>query len=263
MNLTNPATLISLLKKYGLYTQKSLGQHFLTDQTVLDQALQAANLSIHDTVLEIGAGTGVLTRQLAQQAGQVLAFEIDEHLTHLLAETVGEYANVSLHFQDFLTFDLSQLPSSYKLVANLPYHVGSHIIDQLLKATYPPQSITVLLQRQVAEKMVARPPHATYLSNFIQTYGEARIVKLVKPGAFFPPPQVDSALVHIARSEGSSPPAFSFSRFLHRGFAHPRKMLNKAFTKEELAVANIEPTLRPENLTLDDWSRLYQIGQQG
>jgi 16S rRNA (adenine1518-N6/adenine1519-N6)-dimethyltransferase len=287
LDLTNTQQLIPLLQKHHLYTQKSFGQHFLINRQIIDLALQAADIKSSDTVIEVGAGTGVLTRELAKRAHQVITFEIDQHFEPLLTETLGEYPNVSLIFKDFLKVNLTSLfqeqlqqlkndstsitPAyNYKFVANLPYNVGSHIIDLLVNAPIQPQSITVLLQKEVAQKFTAKPPHATYLSNFIQLYGEAHYLHTVKPGNFFPPPKVDSALIYVKKHpiEGvqsttnigiDSTALPSFSHFLHRGFSQPRKMINKSFTKEELEQAHIDPNLRPENLTFKQWVELYKV----
>jgi 16S rRNA (adenine1518-N6/adenine1519-N6)-dimethyltransferase len=269
MDLTNPQFLIPLLQSHGLYTRKKFGQHFLIDRSVLDTTLSAANIQSDDTILEVGAGTGVLTRELAQRAQHVVAFEIDTSLSHLLSSILTEFKNIDLQLCDavqslkdpaFLS-NLTEKSSGngYKFVANLPYNVGTHIIGQLITSNHPPVSCTVLLQREVAEKYCAEPPHATYLSMMIQTYGQASIVKIVNPKSFFPAPQVESAILHVsARADDFSIDKQRFSRFLHRGFAQPRKMLNKAFDRDTLLSANIDPNARPENVTFQQWLSLFK-----
>lgn len=280
-NLTHPAAVANLLKTHKLFTQKQYGQHFLINQSVLDGIIQAADLNQSDIVLEVGTGIGVLTQRLAQTAKQVIAFEIDPQLQPVLEKTLGGYSNITLYFQDILTANLQEkLPNSYKLIANLPYNAGSHILDTLLKSSNPPQSITVLLQKEVAQKITAQPPHATYLSNFFHLYGRAALIQTVKPSSFFPPPKVDSAVLHVGgwldgdkttlpadnpnQAALMPPPNINpavFSRFLHRGFANPRKMINKSFPAEQLLAAGINPSLRPENLAFEDWRRLFEIVQ--
>lgn len=285
MELTHPTTLISLLKKHRLYTQKSYGQNFLIDKSVLEDSINVANIQSTNTIIEIGAGAGTLTRELAKQAGRVIVFEIDQNLKPLLEETIGEFSNVELHFTDFRKVNLEQIlnqpqaaeakkqdlsasstktydlkPKTYHVVANLPYNAGTHILGQLIQLPNPPQSITVLLQKEVAEKIVATAPHATYLSNFIQAYGHANVVRIVKPNSFFPPPKIHSAILHITKTQILKPKTLqTFSSLLHHGFANPRKKINKAFSIEELAEANIDPNHRPENLTFDQWVELFEI----
>jgi 16S rRNA (adenine1518-N6/adenine1519-N6)-dimethyltransferase len=258
LDLTNSSHIAKLLQSHGLHARKSFGQHFLINRPTLGNIIHAADIQSTDTIIEIGAGIGVLTQELAKHAGQVISFEIDTTLQPVLGQTVGEYSNLQLIFQDFLQANLNQLlPSSYKLVANLPYNAGSHILDVFVKSSNPPQSITVLLQKEVAQKITATPPHATYLSNFFQVYGSAQITQVVPPTSFFPPPKVDSAVLHILQnSTVSEIDPKSFSSFLHRGFAQPRKMLNKSFTKDQLLMANIDPSSRPENLTFNQWRDL-------
>jgi 16S rRNA (adenine1518-N6/adenine1519-N6)-dimethyltransferase len=305
--LTNPQYIAQLLQSHGLHTNKRFGQNFLINQSLLELIVQTANIQPEDIVIEVGAGIGTLTQQLLQRAKHVIAFEIDTSLQPVLAQTLHDYHNIDLRFQDFMQADIEQVlsqqtaewqksriapgketpspPTNYHFVSNLPYNAGSHILDILLKSPHPPQSITVLLQKEVAQKITAQPPHATYLSNFFQTYGQAKLVQVIPPGNFFPPPAVDSALLHIQRdtdiwmagwqdsetreqeinSSTHHPPPTThqaaFSRFLHRGFANPRKMLNKAFTNEQLKQASISPNVRPENVTYQEWRQLYSVIQ--
>ena len=260
LDLTDPQQLIPLLQKHHLYTQKKYGQNFLINRSVIDTSITAANIQPTDLIIEIGAGTGVLTQQLAAKAKFVHVFEIDASLKPLLTETLGQFSNVELHFMDFKQADLNSLirNQTYKVVANLPYNAGTHILGLLIQLPNPPQSITVLLQKEVVQKITASPPHATYLSNFVSVYGQAQLIKTVNPGSFFPAPKVDSAILHIAKNpEARTLNLQAFSGFLHRGFANPRKKINKAFALKELNQTGIDPNLRPENLTLEDWVKLF------
>lgn len=262
IDLTNPRQLIALLQKHHSYTQKKFGQNFLINRSVITESITAAALQPSDIVVEIGVGTGVLTQELATKSKFVHAFEIDESLQPLLEETLAGISNIGLHFEDFKRADLASLIGNhpYKILANLPYNAGTHILGQLIQLSNPPQSITVLLQKEVAQKITASAPHATYLSNFVSLYGRPRIIKVVGPGNFFPAPKVDSAILHIDRhAQISTPPTATFSRFLHRGFANPRKKINKAFSQEGLRQAAIDPNLRPENLLIEQWVALYKI----
>ncbi len=281
-DISNPQQLSDLLQKHHFYTQKKFGQNFLIDNSVVMASIEAAHLEPTDIVVEIGAGTGVLTQQLAGKARFVHVFEIDSSLQPLLTETLAGLLNVEIHFQDFRNIDLLQilnqvqddksghesipdlLTTNYKIVSNLPYNAGTHILGQLIQLPHPPQSITVLLQKEVAQKITAAPPHATYLSNFISLYGQAQIIKIVHPGSFFPSPKVDSAILHIVHHPASDTlPSPAFSRFLHRGFANPRKKINKAFTVADLNRAGIDPNLRPENVRLEEWKKLFEMMHDG
>lgn len=260
-DLTNPQVLGALLQKHHLYTQKKFGQNFLIDPSVITESIRAANLLTEDVVVEIGAGAGVLTQRLADKAKLVHVFEIDQSLRPLLKETLGSYANIILHFQDFRHANLTELLADqpYKVVANLPYNAGTHILGQLIMLPHPPLSITVLLQKEVAQKITAAAPHATYLSNFVSLYGQASIKKIIGPHSFMPAPKVESAILHIEKKQIiDSAEMSAFSGLLHRGFANPRKKINKAFSVEELEKSGVDNNLRPENLSLDDWMRLYE-----
>lgn len=258
-NLADRQTIINILQSHGMHTQKRFGQHFLIDDSVLQNIVAAANIQPEDIVIEVGAGIGVLTQELAQRAQKVISFEIDAKLQSVLAETLSGFSNIELHLEDFLKTNFQLPTTGYKLVANLPYNAGSHILGQLLKSPQPPQSITVLLQNEVAQKITAQPPHATYMSNFFQTYGQAAIIQTISPNSFFPPPKVDSAILQVVKQyQLTEISPQSFSHFLHRGFANPRKMLNKAFPADQLAAAHIDANLRPENLTFDQWAVLYK-----
>ncbi len=303
--LTNPSYIAQLLKSHHLHTSKQFGQNFLIHQPTLDAIVATANIQPHDTVIEVGTGIGTLTQQLAQRAQRVIAFEIDTSLQPILAQTLHDYHNIDLRWQNFMQADIEQLlneaarqqgstaasnetetispprnlatsPPSYHFVSNLPYNAGTHILDVLLKLPNPPQSITVLLQKEVAQKIVARPPQATYLSNFFQTYGQATLVQVIPPTHFFPAPAVDSALLHVEQHADDNKIVFpstanrkpqtanqitpvELSRFLHHGFANPRKMINKAFPIDQLKQASIDPNQRPENLTFQDWLTLYSV----
>lgn len=264
MQLTDPGVLIPLLKKYGLYTAKHFGQHFLINQTVLDRIVEVAAIEPEEVVVEIGVGPGALTRELAARTNRVKAFEIDEGLRSLLLEETLAGLSVDLAFADFLTIDpVAYIPEDgrFKVVANLPYNVGSHIIDRLLKNAVQPQSITVLLQKEVAEKMVAEVPSSSYLSNFVAGYGQAKIVKRVGRGDFFPAPKVESAVLHIAQADRPliAPEDMSaWSGFLHRAFSQPRKKLNKVFSADELAKAGIDANLRPQHVETERWVELFE-----
>lgn len=245
--------------------KKELGQNFLTDKRVVEDLLQTADIGGDDLILEVGAGMGALTQPLAKQAGRVIATEIDKALIPQLQENLKDLENVAVVNEDILKMDLdARIPGygdikSFKVVGSIPYQITSPLIHQMLKLEARPKSITIVVQKEVAEKITAEPPKATYLSNFTANFGQAGIVRLIKPGAFRPQPGVDSALLHIQlRPKPHVKDAKRFEAFLHRGFAQPRKMLNKQFPAETLQKTGIDPQRRPQTLNFKEWVKLFK-----
>lgn len=261
-HLTNLANLKQLLNKHQIVAQKTRGQHFLVDGSVLNQITTAAQLTSANTIIEIGPGPGVLTHELIAPKARVIAIEIDPTFQPILEELAIQHHNFTYHIADARKINLPQFftqqaITNYKIVANLPYNAGSHLLDQFIKSTNPPQQITVLLQEEVVNKITAQPPHSTYLSNFIANYGQAHTVCIVPATSFSPPPAVSSAVITINKNNSFRVEPIRFSAFLHKGFANPRKMINKVFDSVQLQAANIDSQLRPENLTLEQWITLY------
>ena len=244
--------------------KKSLGQNFLIDRGVVRDLIEAAELSRDDTVLEVGAGTGAVTAELARRAGRVIAVEFDRDLIPLLEENLGKVGDVEIINADILSLDPQPLLRSprFKVVGSIPYQITSPLIHQILRAKVLPESITLIVQKEVAEKIAARPPKATYLANFVSRFGEARVVRTIKPGAFRPAPKVDSAILKIEIDEKPPTPDHRFEKFLHHGFASPRRMIRHRFPEEVLKTAQVDPRARPAHLTKEDWRRLYrELGQ--
>ena len=254
--------------------KKSLGQHFLVDPRVLGQILGAAEISAADTVVEVGPGRGVLTKPLAERAGQVVAVEVDDALAEGLKETFDSRTNVTILAEDARDLDIdSAVPAgvAYKVVANLPYYAASPIVRRFLEARRKPDLMVVTVQREVALEMVAQPGKMGLLSVAIQLYGRPRIVSYVPPRAFRPAPKVTSAVVRIDVYEQ---PAVSFDseeeffRLVRAGFSARRKQIHNCLrrgldvppevAREMLARAGIDPTRRAQTLSLQDWGGLYQ-----
>jgi len=195
-----------MLRAAGLQARKGLGQHFLVDGAYLKHILGAAELGADDKVIEVGPGLGVLTRALAERAGHVLAVEKDSNLATLLTETFSENDHVQIVNQDILKADLSELgirlgvtgPTQYKVVANLPYYITSPVLRLFLEANLKPERLVVMVQKEVARQITARPGDMSLLTVGIQLYGEPKIIKYVPARAFYPPPDVDSAILKIA-----------------------------------------------------------------
>jgi len=268
--------------------RKGLGQHFLIDGEVLKLITSAAKLTPSDVIIEIGPGLGILTKELARQAGWVMAIELDSKLAAILEQTLASLDNVTIINQDILKIDLTALlqeqkmsfppkvnPFIYKVVANLPYYITSPILRHFLEASVKPQIMVIMVQKEVAEAIVARPGQMSVLSISVQFYGEPSIVSYVPAHCFYPVPEVDSAILRI---NPYPQPAVavtneSFFKLVRAGFTATRKQLanslsqglglSKAEVLSLLAEAHIVPQRRAETLTLDEWARLWQVFTRG
>ncbi|MFH1895982.1 MAG: 16S rRNA (adenine(1518)-N(6)/adenine(1519)-N(6))-dimethyltransferase RsmA [bacterium] len=248
--------------------KKHLGQNFLKSEVVLEQFLKACDLGGEDTVVEVGGGTGVITKALAPLVKKLVTFEFDKDLVEqYLLSLEKRFSNLKVINQDVLKISFTTLhfPLSTILGA-IPYQITSPLLHKIVREFYgaahrPP--VIFIVQLEVAEKVVAKSPKASYLSNFVALYGEAEIVGLaIHPTAFYPEPRVESAILKVTPHHDKPivvADLASFEKFLHHGFKNPRKMLNKAFLEEVLKKANINPHLRPQNLSLEDWVRLFGI----
>jgi 16S rRNA (adenine1518-N6/adenine1519-N6)-dimethyltransferase len=253
----------------GLTPSKARGQNFLHDRRIVERIVEAASISRCDTVLEIGPGLGVMTAELARRAQRVVAIEIDYRLAEHLRERMPE--NVSIVEGDALKVDFATLTGSeYIVVANLPYSVATAIIRKLQESDPPPSTLTVMVQREVAERMCAAPPNMSILAVGVQFYGDPRLLFRVGGGAFVPAPKVESAVVRIVTREMPLPRAEweAFFRIVAAGFSGKRKQLRGALTArlglhrsvvaEALGRAGVRPEARAETLTVDDWVQLYR-----
>lgn len=270
-----------ILAAYGLTFKKSLGQNFLTEPTILRQIASAAELTTADDVLEIGPGIGSLTEQLAQNAHQVLALEIDQRLLPILADTLAPYDNVTVLNQDVLKSDLATLIRDHfdgqhkvKVVANLPYYITTPILLRLLESGVAFDQIVVMMQKEVAERLAADPGSKAYgsLSVAVQYQMTVKLAFIVPKTVFVPQPNVDSAIVSLTRHV--TPPAVAtdekvFARLVRGSFAQRRKSLwnnltalygkdatTKAALTEVLAAEKIDLGIRGERLSVTDFVRL-------
>jgi 16S rRNA (adenine1518-N6/adenine1519-N6)-dimethyltransferase len=258
-------------------SKKWLGQHFLRDMGVPPRIADAAGLEAGDCVVEVGPGLGVLTEELARrldpQRGKLVAVELDSDLLPSLRERFAGQPHVSFVQGDVLDITPEELSGGrpYKVVANLPYYITSAILRHFLDALHKPQSLTVMVQLEVAQRMVAKPPDMGLLSVAVQFYGDPRIAFRVPPGAFRPPPKVDSAVVQIrvyAPDEMPVQPTSeaSFFRVVQAGFSQKRKQLvntlasglalPKDVARQMLESAGIAPDRRAETLSLAEWGAL-------
>jgi 16S rRNA (adenine1518-N6/adenine1519-N6)-dimethyltransferase len=237
----------------------------------LENIVAAADLSLEDVVVEVGAGLGTLTRLLAQQAGRILAVELDGDLVQILRDELADLPNVEIVHGDILqTSDLGIAHRGYKVVGNLPYYITSAVLRRFLEKKPRPEIMVVTVQREVAERIVAGPGEMSLLAISVQFYGRPSIVTRIKAGSFYPPPQVDSAVVRIDVSEqptvllGEGTDDEAFFRVVRAGFGQRRKTLRNALSaglgmtpvrvKEALGQAGIDPRRRAETLSLDEWA---------
>jgi len=263
------------LRHSGLKAKKGLGQHFLVDETVLSTIISAAELSPEDFIIEIGPGLGILTAELARNAGRVTAIELDSKLASRLKQKLSCLDNITIINKDILKTELSHLikgKNSYKVVANIPYYITSPILNYFMEAPLKPSLMVVMVQKEVGENIVAEPGEMTALSISLQVYSKPRIVAYVPSQSFYPPPKVDSVIV---RFDMLPEPAVkveninNFMAFVRCGFRSPRKQLRNSLayglgikqreTALLLTEADIDSQRRPETLNLNEWQKLYEV----
>ncbi len=250
-------------------TTKSLGQHWLTDQSILQAICEAAELTPDNMVLEIGSGPGTLTKLLASRVHQVVAVEFDHDLARQLASSTVD--NVTVVEKDILKFDLRTLPQEYIVVANIPYYITSKLIRVLSETVNPPERAIILVQKEVAERVCAKPGSMSLLSVSAQYYWEASLDIVVPAKLFTPPPKVDSQLLVMKRRQeplfGAGVDSKQFFRLVKAGFSARRKTLQNSLAgglrisreaaEQLLRKAQLSPTARPQELSLGDWYQLY------
>lgn len=277
--LGNPKNTIEVIQKYQFAFQKKFGQNFLIDTHVLEKIIQAAGITKEDCVLEIGPGIGTMTQYLAESAGRVVAVEIDTNLLPILADTLKDYDNVTVINNDILKVDINELVKDYnngrpiKVVANLPYYITTPIIMGLFESNVPIDNITVMVQKEVADRMQVGPGSKDYgaLSLAVQYYASPYIVANVPPNCFIPRPNVGSAVIRLTRYQEppvqTADPKLMF-RLIRASFNQRRKTLQNGlnnspeipYTKEQITEAieslGLPATVRGEALTLEQFARL-------
>jgi 16S rRNA (adenine1518-N6/adenine1519-N6)-dimethyltransferase len=274
MNVADPRALREVLRRHGVRAATSLGQRFLVDRAVLSAIVDAAELSPDDDVLEVGPGPGVLTAALAARTRSVTAVEVDPRMVALLEETLAEHKNVRIVRADALKVDLLGIAGRpiTRIVANLPYQITTPLLERFLADARRPPLVVVLVQQEVARRIAATARDARergYLSVFVQSFADPRIVRRVPARAFRPAPRVDSAVVALRTRPQ---PAFAplaqepFLRLVSDAFRHRRKQLRSALGHEAgldreratdvLSRSGISPERRPETLALEEWVAL-------
>ncbi len=281
-NLGIPQNTIAVLQKYGFNFQKKFGQNFLIDTRVLERIIDAAEIAKEDCVLEIGPGIGTMTQYLAESAREVIAVEIDKMLIPILADTLSEYDNVTVINNDILKVDIGKIVEErndgkpIKVVANLPYYITTPIIMGLFESHVPLKSITIMVQKEVADRMQVGPGTKDYgaLSLAVQYYAKPEIVANVPPNCFIPRPNVGSAVIRLTRYD--APPVevkdekymfalvrASFNqrrKTLVNGLSNsPELHLSKERIVQALEKMNLPATVRGEALTLEQFAQLSNI----
>lgn len=281
-NLGNPKNTIEIIQKYQFMFQKKFGQNFLIDTHVLEKIIASAGVTEDDCVLEIGPGIGTMTQYLAEHARQVVAVEIDRNLIPILKETLADYENVEIINEDILKVDIKQLTKQYnggrpiKVVANLPYYITTPIIMGLFESDVPIDNITVMVQKEVADRMQEGPGSKDYgaLSLAVQYYAQPEIVANVPPNCFIPRPTVGSAVIRLTRHKEmpvkADNPKLMF-RLIRASFNQRRKTLQNGlnnspelpYTKEQVVQAlekmGLSPSVRGEALSLAQFAKLSDL----
>ncbi len=277
-----PQNTIAVLQKYNFNFQKKFGQNFLIDTHVLDKIISAAEITKEDCVIEIGPGIGTMTQYLAESAREVVAVEIDKNLIPILEDTLSEYDNVTVINEDILKVDINKIVQErnggrpVKVVANLPYYITTPIIMGLFESKVPLKSITIMVQKEVADRMQEGPGTKEYgaLSLAVQYYAKPEIVANVPPNCFIPRPNVGSAVIRLSRYEEA--PVFAVNEALmfsliRASFNQRRKTLvngltnasNLHFSKDEIIEAlekmDLSSNIRGEALTLEQFAQLSNI----
>jgi 16S rRNA (adenine1518-N6/adenine1519-N6)-dimethyltransferase len=268
----DPLNASALLSSFGIKPKKQLGQNFIVQKSALEQVLAAASLGENEQILEIGAGLGALTLELARRNHHIVAVEYDQRLIPILHSVLAGYESVNVVHGDILHLDLKELlfRSEYQVVANIPYQITSAVIRKLMETPYPARSVILTIQREVAERIIAKPGNLSLLALSVQLFGQPKIHSHIPARAFYPQPKVESSVLRIDMDLQPKIPAEDlniFFRIAKAGFSQKRKQLRNALAGgmristqkvEEIMVrADLSPTRRAQELDLGEWQRLY------
>jgi len=263
-----------LMDTHEIAPKKSLGQNFLHDPNALEKIVEVADLMPGDTVLEIGAGTGALTVRLAQSRARVIAVEIDERLLPILRQQLADFPRVQIVHADILETNVAELVGDqpYVVVANLPYYITSAILRHLLDIPHKPRRLVLTIQQEVAERLIAQPGDMSLLTVSVQFYGKPTIATRFNPAAFWPRPDVASAVVRIDVYDHPPvdvPSEALFFKIVRAGFGQKRKQLKNSMggglgmnhieASAILQKAGVDPTRRAETLTLEEWASITRV----
>jgi 16S rRNA (adenine1518-N6/adenine1519-N6)-dimethyltransferase len=252
-----------LLSSYNRMPRKNLGQHFLIDPKVLERLISAAEINSDDVVIEIGSGLGVVTSEIAKRCQAVIAVEIDKELLRISRDVLSSLNNITFVGQDILKTSLDDLAGekSYKVIGNLPYYITAPIVEKILTAKNKPELAIIMVQKEVAERMIAKPGTKTYgsFSIFSQLYASISLISLVSKSSFLPWPEVSSAIVAIRPYTTPHYPVKDeklFFNIVHAAFQQRRKKLRNSLAKFNLQSKNIDLNRRPETLSIEEFCAL-------
>ncbi len=265
---------IELCKMFEIRPSRSKGQNFLINEKIYDEIVEAAGINSEDTVLEVGPGLGFLTAKLAKVAKNVVAVELDDKLANFLQIGLdsNDVLNVTIVNQDVLKFNPTDLPKGYKVVANLPYNITSIFLRTFLNQKNRPQSLVLMLQKEVAERLIAKPGEMSMLALSVQFFGDVEIVREVKAGNFWPEPKIDSAVIRLIidnnkRGEITYDEEKAFFRLAKFGFSAKRKMLknnlasglkiSNAEAEKLLISVGLDEHIRAQDLSVSNWQKLF------
>jgi 16S rRNA (adenine1518-N6/adenine1519-N6)-dimethyltransferase len=271
--MQDPLSARSILKSYGVTPKKKLGQNFIIKKAALDQIIAAAALEQREQILEIGAGLGALTLELAKNNHNVIAIEYDRRLIPILNDILGSYEKVRVVHGDFLKLDIKELIASpsYLVVANIPYQITSAVIRHLVESPIPARKVVLTIQKEVAERVVAQPGNLSLLALSVQIFGEPAIHSHISSRAFYPQPNVESSVLKIEMFPQSKIPVSDLDQFFRIakvGFSQKRKKLRNALAgglhlstrdvEEMMRAASVPPSRRAQELAIEEWQRLSE-----
>lgn len=272
MGLISKSEVKNLLKKYQIWPSKRLGQNFLVDKGVVRKVIEAAELGPEDIVLEIGPGIGALTIELAKKVEKIVAIEKDPKMIEILKERLKNFQNVEIIKEDILKIcpeNYKLKTKSYKIVANLPFYLTAPVIRKFLESANQPRVLVLMVQKEVAQRICAKPPDMNLLAVSVQFYAKPEIINYISKKSFWPQPKVDSAIIRIDPQMNTDRKRINtdlFFKIARAGFSQPRKQilnnlskklnLNKEEIKAWLLKNDIQPSQRAETLSIKDWIKL-------
>ena len=275
MSLTSRKNIKNLLKKYQICPSKRLGQNFLVDKEAVKKIIKAAYLESEDVILEIGPGLGTITQEVAKKVKKVIGIEKDRKMTEILKETLKDCKNVEIVLGDILKINPKyHIPyTKYKVIGNLPFYLAAPVIRQFLEAENPAKEMVLMVQKEVGQRICAKPPDMSILAVSVQVYARPEIISYISKKSFWPSPKVDSAIIKIVPAAPSKKPAIVgnldgdlFFKIVKAGFSQPRKQLINNLSKELdlekekiqnwLLKNNVRPTQRAETLSVENWINL-------
>ena len=258
MDLTSPRVIKNLLNKHNIKPSKHLGQNFLISKSTIKELINAADINSEDVILEVGPGIGTITVELAKLAKQVIAVEKDKALLPVLKETTQDFSNIEVLHEDILKVSSFKFQaSSFKLVGNIPYYLTAPLIRKFLEYPNPPSAIVFMVQKEMAQRICAKPPNMSILAVSVQVYSKPEIITYVSKSSFWPMPKVDSAIIKITPINANMKAnQREFFKIVKSGFSNPRKQLGNNLPKELLLKAGIDPKRRAETLSVEEWTRI-------